>query len=1166
MSSRSRALAGLCAGALLIPVALSSLSGAQAPGGAGAPPPAPAPIRISKADAERAAKDVQGKVKVEVPAGLELKLWAAEHLVTDPIAIDVDPQGTVYVTSSSRTNLPLDIRGHQDWMPIVHTLKSVEDLRAFYNKVMAPENSAKNTWIQDFNKDGSRDIRDLAQLKERLHRVQDTDGDGYADLSQIMKEGFNDDPTWDVAGGVMYHEGDIFFGIPPGVYRLRDTNRDGTIDQQTTIADGMNTHPAFGGHGISGVMQGPDGRLYWEVGDIGFNVVDRSGRRWAKPAQGAVFRSEMDGSNFEVFAAGIRNLQEFSFDEYGNLISVDNDGDHQGESERLVYIPYGSDSGWRSNWQYGKYTDPKNNRYNVWMNESMYKPRHAGQTSFIVPPIANWHAGPSGMVYNPGTALSDEWRKHYFVTSFPGAAGNARIYGFTLKENGAGFEMDKERQLLRGILAVGIKFGPDGALYITDWISGWEAKNNGRLWKLDAPAVAGTPMRKEVQTLLTQNFADRSVAEVSQLLRHADMRIRQKAQFDLVRRGDVQPLLAAGRDTANQLARVHGVWGIAQLARQNAQHASQLPAFLADSDGEIRAQAAKMIGDVRHVAAAERLLPLLMDTAPRARFFAAEALGRIAHKPATAPLVEMLADNDGHDLYIHHAGSLALASIGDAAALEALSKHASRAVRVAAVVALRRMGHAGVGRFLNDQDEQVVTDAARAINDDGSIREAVPQLALLLGQKRFGNEPLLRRAINANLRLGTTEAIARVSAFAADAANPEDLRVEAIAVLGVWPSPSPMDRVDGFYLEPFEAGATPSGGPSQNLAGRRDSAAVRATASAALQKLLDDSAKLDAKPASPAMKVALAEAAGRLEVKGAAPVLVAQLRSDAAQQVRLASLRALQMLKVGNMSELMQIALADKDPAVRRAALGILPGLPMTSAAKTQHLASLIKDGSLQEKQGALEVLGTLKTAESRKLLGTYLDQLAAGTLAPELQVDVLDAVQADEFPALVQRLEALQKERKAESLPMAFRGALLEGGDPMRGRQVITDNPAAECLRCHSIGGRGSDVGPNLTNIASTLTREQLLDALLEPNKRIAPGYGTVGITMRNGQRVDGTLREESDTHVVLMVGDPQTERRIPKAEIAERTNPVSAMPPFGLILKPRDIRDLVEVLSRLK
>ena len=172
-----------------------------------------------------------------------------------------------------------------------------------------------------------------------------------------MKEGFSEDPTYDVGGGILSYGGDLFFGMAPGVFRLHDSNGDGVIDRQTTVSDGYNTHMAFGGHGISGVTIGPDGRLYWEVGDIGFNVVDKTGKRWAYPNQGAVLRSEPDGSGFEVFAAGIRNLQEFSFDEHGNLISVDNDGDHDGESERVVYIPYGSDSGWRSNWQYGKYTD-----------------------------------------------------------------------------------------------------------------------------------------------------------------------------------------------------------------------------------------------------------------------------------------------------------------------------------------------------------------------------------------------------------------------------------------------------------------------------------------------------------------------------------------------------------------------------------------------------------------------------------------------------------------------------------------------------------------------------------------------------------------------------------------------------------------------------------------
>jgi putative membrane-bound dehydrogenase-like protein len=1145
-------------GVVAVPVVLSGAWSAatQAPSTDGVQPPAP--MRLSQADAARLAKETRAKVNVQMPAGLELTLWASEHLVNDPIAIDVDPRGTVYVTSSSRNNMPLDIRGHQDWMPTVHTLKSVEDLRAFYREVMAPENSAKNTWIQDLNKDGVRDIRDLAELKERVHRIQDTDGDGLADVSQIVAEGFNQDPAWDVAGGVLYDEGDVIVGVPPGVYRLRDTNGDGVADQQITISEGFNTHPAFGGHGISGVTVGPDGRLYWEVGDIGFNVVDKSGRRWVHPHEGGVFRSEPDGSNFEVFATGIRNLQEFSFDEHGNLISVDNDGDHQGETERLVYIPYGSDSGWRSNWQYGKYTDPKNNRYNVWMDEGMFRPRHAGQTAHIVPPVAPWHAGPSGMVYNPGTALSEEWQKHFFVSSFPGAANNAVIYAFTLKEDGAGFAMDREREFLRGILTVGMKIGPEGALYITDWITGWDSKGNGRLWKIDAPAAAGTPMRKEVQAILIEDLSKRAVPDVGQLLRHADMRVRQKAQFELVRRGEAQALVSAAKDPSHQLARLHAIWGLAQLARKSAGQAALLVPFLADSDSEVRAQAARMIGDVRHSAAGDRLVPLLKDSAARARFFAAEALGRIGHKPAVTPLVEMLAAAGGRDVYLHHAGSFALASIGDAAALESLSTHASSAVRTAAVVALRRMRHPGVARFLADADEQVVTDAARAINDDGSIAAAVPQLAALLGTKRFTSEPLARRVINANLRAGTNEALQRIAAFAADTASPDELRVEAVAVLGVWTAPSPMDRVDGYYLSPFDVDGASATQPA--AARRRDAAGARA----ALQRLLDESAR--ASNTTAAMKVAIAEAAARLQLTSGAPVLLAQLKSDPAQDVRLASLRALQSLKVGNMDELMQIALADTDPAVRRAALGILPGLAMSSAAKVQHLSAIVSRGSLPEKQGALEVLGTLKTADSRKQLSAYLDELVAGRFAAELQVDLIDAAQTDASAPLRSRLDAFRKARGAETLIAAARDAMLQGGDPRRGQAVVFENPAAECTRCHAISGRGADVGPNLTGIGATLTRPQLLEALLEPNARISPGFGTVGLTLRNGQRIDGTLRGETETHVVVGVGTPVVEQRIPKSDIAERTNPVSAMPPFGLILKPRDIRDVVEFLSMLK
>jgi putative heme-binding domain-containing protein len=383
-----------------------------------------------------------------------------------------------------------------------------------------------------------------------------------------------------------------------------------------------------------------------------------------------------------------------------------------------------------------------------------------------------------------------------------------------------------------------------------------------------------------------------------------------------------------------------------------------------------------------------------------------------------------------------------------------------------------------------------------------------------------------------------------VAAFAADTARSEAMRAEAINVLGVWIEPSPLDRVDGMYIgQPW---------------GTRDTAAARA----AVERLF----ALAKGDATPAIKIALADAAGKLGVTAVTPVLLAQARSDPSPQVRLAALRALQAVKAPNMDSVMRTALSDSDPSVRRAALNILPALPLSDAAKVQHLDAVIKSASIPEQQGAFEVLGTLKTTAAYQLLGRYVDQLVAGKLAPELQIDLVDAVQSGESQSLHARLESYQKAREAETLLDAFRPALLRGGQPLRGREVYTDNAAAGCPRCHSLGGRGADVGPNLTNIGSTLQREQILQALLEPNARIAPGFGMVSMKLKNGQQVDGTLREDTDTHVVIVAGTPPVEQRIARTDIASRTDPVSAMPPVGQLLKPKEIRDLVEFLSRLK
>lgn len=100
---------------------------------------------------------------------------------------------------------------------------------------------------------------------------------------------------------------------------------------------------------------------------------------------------------------------------------------------------------------------------------------------------------------------------------------------------------------------------------------------------------------------------------------------------------------------------------------------------------------------------------------------------------------------------------------------------------------------------------------------------------------------------------------------------------------------------------------------------------------------------------------------------------------------------------------------------------------------------------------------------------------------------------------------------------------------------------------------------------MGTRLTRQQLLESLIDPSARLAPGYGQVSVTLKNGQKIAGTLREESPAAIAIQ--DPAGQlQRIQVADIATRTNGVSAMPPMKLLLTPREIRDVVEFLSTLR
>lgn len=1102
-------------------------------------------LRIKSIDQETVmlqAKAIEASVTPILSEGLKLSIWAVDSLVYDPISIQMTDQGElIYSRTNRQKDSEFDIRGHQDWEIRSISLQNIEDKRAFLRAELSPERSSENTWLADLNGDGSHDWRDMTVQKEQIYRLKDTDGDGYADQSQLMVEDFNDEVT-DVAGAVMMGEDALFVGVGPDMWRLVDKNNDGIMDEKTSISNGYGIHIGFGAHGMSGLEMGPDGRVYWGIGDIGFNGTGPDGQEWKYPNRGVIARANPDGSDFEIFAMGVRNTHEFVFDAHTNLISVDNDGDHSGEKERLVYLTNGSDTGWRTNWQFGKYRDPDNNPYKVWMDEKLFLPRWEGQAAFITPCIQNYVSGPTGMVYNPGTALGSKWKNSFFVVEFVGSPARSGIHAFKLQNKGASFELTQTEQILSGVLPTGLDFGPDGALYLADWIDGWGTKNYGRVWKLEEENSDLKAIQADTEQKLKADFKKLKATELKSNLYHEDMRVRRKAQFELAKREKEgsQVFQEVIKDRSNQLARIHAIVGLSQMARLiKLNYADAIVPLLKDQDPEIKAQAAKWLGDIRYTGAEEALISNLKDENERVQFFAAEALGRTASEKALQPLIALLQENNDEDAYLRHAASLALSRIGKVQPLAALSSHPSKAVRLGAVIALRRLEAPKLADFLNDPDEFIVTEAARAIHDDFSVPAALPALAKLISTTTFRNEPLVRRMISANQRVGATENLIDLLSFLSQSGVPLPLKQEAIAAVGTWAKPSLVDRVDGRYRGEVN----------------RDPGIIREISKKELVAQLNSSAD--------DLRLESVKALGKLSITETEELLFEKLKSDPSANVKVAALNSLKVMNSDILGKAIARAMVDQDQALRVAGLAYLAETELPINQKVSLLSEIIQKRSIPEKQTALLTMGSLPESSKLKEWEGILTQFQSGKLPEATWVELEEAIKSTASTDLESKFNSILEEKGKGEAWKKYQGALAEGS-VRNGRGIFFENQTAQCIKCHAYDDMGGNAGPALSGIANTLSREELLIALVEPSERLAPGYGMINIELNSGEKVSGTLMTDNPDSVIVKVGS-EPEKTILKSEIKTSKTAMSSMPPMGTLLSKRELRDLVSFLSTL-
>ena len=693
--------------------------------------------------------------------------------------------------------------------------------------------------------------------------------------------------------------------------------------------------------------------------------------------------------------------------------------------------------------------------------------------------------------------------------------------------------------VVSGILPTGIRFGPEGALYAADWVNGWDVKNFGRVWKLDVNEESNdlAAERQKTKEYIQMDYSKASVSLLSELLFYGDMRVRQKAQFELVARGESNSLLQAINQKDNQLARVHGIWGIGQLARIKPSYNESLVPLIQDTDEEIQAQAIKVLGDNKFSSAAASIIPRLASSTPRVQFFAAQALGRMGATQAVNPLLDLIKQNQDQDVYLRHAAVLALSRIGQVEPITALATSTNRSFRIAAVLVLRRMKNPAVAQFLLDADEYIVTEAARAIHDDESIPEALPALAQTLSVSKWKSEALIRRAINACLRVGTAKEIDLLVAYIQRQDIPDALRAEGIATLGTWGNPSVLDRVDGRYRGQLD----------------RNPSDVVAKVSGIIPRFLK-SKNLEVLTATGQLIAEL----GIQDVKSEQTQLFLNHPSP---KVRTSQLSSLIALKDQNLPLLLTKGIEDIDRNVRAMALGSLDKIAISKNQLPSITNPIFEKGSVPEQQQLLQSIAKMPADNTQDVLADLIARMVDNKLPAGIKLDLMEAVEATKSELLVAKLDAL---RTKGTLTDEYKDALY-GGNLQVGNAIFYRNQSVECIRCHNAGGEGGVVGPSLKGIGSRLSREQILQALIEPSARIAPGYGMISLVLTDGQEVTGTVIQETEGEIQLKTSEAEP-LRIATARIKSRENYPSSMPPMGSLMSKREIRDVVEFLSSLK
>lgn len=719
----------------------------------------------------------------------------------------------------------------------------------------------------------------------------------------------------------------------------------------------------------------------------------------------------------------------------------------------------------------------------------------------------------SGEIIN-SKSFPDSWQGSFVTCDFRAN----RVTRFSLSADGAGFVTTQEADLIRtsasSFRPIDVKLGPDGALYVADWsnpiINHGEVdfrdprrdRWHGRIWRITAK---DQPLRK------ADDLGQASEEDLAKLLFSEDQYLIAQARRLLKERGRTlepaqqQTLLKRLADTAQTSVDQLRVVRLSAAIGQP-DHAG-LKALLADRDANVRSAAARIVGQWSQPGD-----PVATLNSETARQWLSQTITDAEPRVRLESIAALTRHTD-------------LASVE--LALQALQSPVDRFIDFALFVAV-------------ETHEDALIDS---LQDPGWMK---PE-----------NQPQLEYVLTA---VQPAKASAFLQQYLAKNSIPKDGSGPWINLIGKAGGRAELTSLLAAALNSQLDQAT----TAKALSVLRDAIRLRRAQpewngqqAAALRKLI--------RQGTPELRSATMQLVGGWKRAGMVPDLAA-IASDAQQDVTLRNVAVASIQTCGG-------------PAAAKALLELSKS-ELPAAMQPAVVTGL---AAVAPKQAAAPFLSLMESAEQEPAaVGLWRTMLAAkdaeAMLLAELPKHQISQTAAR---AGVRAAEQANKKRLAEALmPLSGLSATAadwspevakrlkidaaKSGDALRG-ELVYRRSTLQCAVCHSIGGVGGKVGPDMTSLGASAPVDYIIESLFDPNAKIKENYHSVNVLTIDGQVIAGIESESTDDEMVLLDTTGKT-IRIPKADI-EHVKQGKSLMPSNLLdrVSRQDQLDLIRFLSQL-